>query len=265
MADVKTILRELSVILGYILAKYKLEFAEDLINVKTNVDFIKKYCKNIDEGNSEIKKIEEIPDLTIHKDIIKNGLSLGKLLFEKVKLDGDILWLGSKVHLKYPFDIKIGNVGISLKENSLILKNPSFSSYLNALVQPEIPFKEERIILRIKHKIRYAVLDDVEQTVVVIEDGGLATAHFNEEFIVVNWYSLKIPQEFNDDNIEETIWEYLDSGYRSWKEFHSKQEVDEEVITFMLHQLCCDDVEFEKDDKAECFCEEDLKNFLNKN
>lgn len=264
MADVKTILRELSVILGYIFAKYKIKFAENLINVKTYVDFIKKYCKNVDEDNPEIKKFEEIPDLTIHKDIIENGMKLGKLLFEKVKLDGDIFWLSSKVHLEYPFDIKIGNVDISLKENSLILKNPSLFSYLNALIQPDIPSKKEQSIFKSRHKIRYTVLDDVEQTVVVIEDGGLATAHFNEEFIVVNWYSLKIPQKFNDDNIEETIWEYLDSGYRSWKEFHSKQEVDEEVITFMLHQLY-DDAEFEKDDDAECFCEEDLKNFLYKN
>lgn len=152
MADVKTILRELSVILGYIFAKYKLEFAEDLINIKTYVDFIKKYCKNVNEDNPEIKKIEEIEDLTIHKNIIKNGLLLGKLLFEKLKLDGEILWLGSKVHLKYPFDIKIGDAGISLKENSRILKNPSLSSYLNALVQPKIPFKKVHIFRKFAPK-----------------------------------------------------------------------------------------------------------------
>ena len=137
MADIKTILRELSVILGYILAKYKLTFTEDTLDVKTYLDFIRKYCKNVNECNAEIQKIEELDDLKIHKDILKNGLLLGKLLFENLKLDGAIYWLGSSVHSTYPFDIKIGETGISLKEDSYILKNPSFASYLNALVQPK--------------------------------------------------------------------------------------------------------------------------------
>jgi len=141
MADIKTILRELSVILGYILSKLKLTFTEDFIDVKTYLDFIRKYCKNIDECNKEIQKIEELKSLIIHKDIIKNGLILGKSLFEKLKLDGDIVWLGAKVKSTYPFDIKIGKTGISLKEDSFILKNPSFADYLNALVQPKTLFK----------------------------------------------------------------------------------------------------------------------------
>lgn len=145
MADIKTILRELSVILGYILAKYKLTFTEDVINIKTYLAFIRKYCKNVNECNSEIQKIEELDDFIIHKNIIKNGLKLGKFLYEKLKLDGDIYWLGSKVNSKYPFDIKINETGISLKENSYIIKNPSFADYLNALVQPTIPYKNVHV------------------------------------------------------------------------------------------------------------------------
>jgi hypothetical protein len=145
VADIKTILRELSVILGYILAKYKLTFTEDTIDVKTYLDFIRRYCKNVNECNSEIQKIEELNDFIIHKGIIKNGLLLGKLLYEKLKLDGDIYWLGSNVNSIYPFDIKIGDTGISLKEDSYILKNPSFASYLNALVQPKQPFRTVHI------------------------------------------------------------------------------------------------------------------------
>lgn len=145
MADIKTILRELSVILGYILAKYKLKFAEDFIEVQTYLNFIKKYCKNIDECNSEIQKIEELSDMVIHKDIIQNGLKLGKLIYEKLKLGGDIIWLGAKVKSEYPFDIMIGDIGISLKENSNILKNPSFADYLNALVQPKVSFKNVHV------------------------------------------------------------------------------------------------------------------------
>jgi len=145
VADIKTILRELSVILGYILAKYKLTFTEELIDVKTYLDFIRQYCKNVDECNSEIQKIEELADFVIHKDLINNGLKLGKLLYEKLKLDGDIYWLGSKVKSKYPYDIKIGETGISLKEDSYILKNPSFADYLNTLVQPTEPFKNVHV------------------------------------------------------------------------------------------------------------------------
>lgn len=141
MADIKTILRELSVILGYILAKYKLTFTEETIDVKTYLDFIRKYCKNINECNIEIQKIEELKNFVIHKNIIKNGLALGKLFYDTLKLDGDIYWLGANVNSKYPFDIKIGETGISLKEDSYILKNPSFASYLNALVQPKTPFR----------------------------------------------------------------------------------------------------------------------------
>ncbi|MCI0450715.1 MAG: hypothetical protein L0Y79_13215 [Chlorobi bacterium] len=140
MADIKTILRELSVILGYILSKYDLEFTTEILNVKKYLEFIRKYCKNINECNSEIQKIEQEENLMVHKSIIGNGLNLGQILYEKLKLDGDIVWSGAQVKSKYPFDIKIGNTGISLKEASFILKNPSFSNYLNALTQPSIPF-----------------------------------------------------------------------------------------------------------------------------
>jgi len=118
-----------------------LTFTENFIDVKTYLDFIRKYCKNISECNLEVQKIEELDNLIIHKDIIENGLKIGKLLFEKLKLEGDIVWLGAKVNSKYPFDIKIGETGISLKEDSYILKNPSFADYLNAIVQPKISFR----------------------------------------------------------------------------------------------------------------------------
>ena len=112
-----------------------------------------------------------------------------------------------------------------------------------------------------RRKIKYAILDDVEQTAVVLEDGSLATAHYNDELVVVNWYSNKIPTKFNDDNIDEKIWKYLDDGIRYWKEFRKKQELDDEVITFMLHKLY-GEVEFEKDDSVNSFCEKDLRIFL---
>lgn len=185
MADIKTILRELSVILGYILSKYKLTFTEELIDVKTYLDFIRKYCKNVDECNSEIRKIEELDDLVIHKGIIKNGLMLGKLLYEKLHLDGDIFWLGAKVNSKYPYDIKIGDIGISLKEDSYILKNPSFANYLNALVRPSERFKNVHVFRK------------------------FAPTEFN------NWYNYtyqRLFDEFNKYNTNEFVFKYDKRG-----------------------------------------------------
>ena len=185
MADIKTILRELSVILGYILAKYKLTFTEETIDVKTYLGFIRKHCKNINECNIEIQKIEELDDFVIHKGIIKNGLLLGQLLFEKLNLEGDIFWLGAKGRSKYPFDIKIGETGISLKENSFILKNPSFANYLNALIQPEQPFKNVHVFRT------------------------FAPVEFSK------WYNhvyKRLFEEYNNHNVDEMIFAYKDRG-----------------------------------------------------
>ncbi|MBK9228854.1 MAG: hypothetical protein IPL67_17800 [Ignavibacteria bacterium] len=59
MADIKTILRELSVILGIILARYNLTIKGDLVEVKSYLDFIRKHCSNIDDHNEEVIKIEQ--------------------------------------------------------------------------------------------------------------------------------------------------------------------------------------------------------------
>lgn len=112
-------------------------------------------------------------------------MTLGKLLYEKLKLDGKIYWLGATVHSKYPSDIKIGNTGISLKEDSYILKNPSFASYLNALVQPKTPFKTV-------HVFRH-----------------FAPTEFSK------WFSYtydKLFEEFNNYKLNDTIFAYEKRG-----------------------------------------------------
>lgn len=267
MADIKTILRELSVILGYILSKYKLTFTEELIDVKTYLDFIRKYCKNINECNSEIQKLEELDDFIIHKDIIKNGLMLGKLLYEKLKLEGDIYWLGAKVKSEYPLDIKIGETGISLKEDSHIIKNPSFAYYLNALVQPTHPFKNVHVFRVFAH----------------------------DEFKL--WYDYtykKLFQEFNNHKANEIIYSYPKEGTFIKKcarglifgddstsiEIGNKENLDEvsfnsrlggfifehTVSKWIKDNLEKKDTEYEKF-KKECSLKagENLKEFINKN
>jgi hypothetical protein len=111
-----------------------------------------------------------------------------------------------------------------------------------------------------ERKIKYAVLDDVEQIVVVVEGGNVATAHHNDEHIVINYYGNRVAKDFNVN----TIWSELDDGIRSWLDLKEKQEIDEGVIMIMLHSIY-GEVEFEKDISVECFDEEDLRRFLNKN
>src|SRR6266498_3635832 len=97
----------------------------------------------------------------------------------------------------------------------------------------------------VTRKIKYAVLYDVEQIVIVIENGSIATAHHNDEFIVINWYSNKLPAIFTDNNIDKTVWKFLDDGRRYWKDLFLKQEIDSEVIQNILHSSY-GEVEFER-------------------
>ena len=68
-------------------------------NDKNEVLFIFRN-KKWDLPKGGIEKGEEIEDFVVHKGIIKNGLNLGKMLCEKLNLDGDIYWLGSSVNSK---------------------------------------------------------------------------------------------------------------------------------------------------------------------
>ncbi len=267
MADIKTILRELSVILGYILAKYKLTFTEDNLDVKTYLDFIKKYCKNVNECNSEIQKIEEVENFIVHKTIIKNGLALGKLLYEKLKLDGDIYWLGANVNSIYPFDIKIGETGISLKEDSHILKNPSFASYLNALVQPSPLFKTVHVFRKFA-PTEFASWHDYTYKKLFgeLKNHSLNEIIFSYEkrgtFIAKGKSGLIFGR--NDTKIEIGIEEALDEI-----EFNSRLGgyiFEHTVSKWIKDNLEKKDVEYEKlKKKCSLKAGENLKNFVDKN
>jgi len=113
----------------------------------------------------------------------------------------------------------------------------------------------------LSRKIRYAILDDVEQYVVVIEDGSMGTVHFNGEFIVVNWYSRRIIKHSLKIINEDSFTTYLDSGIRFFKDFPAKKYFDKEVLRFLLYNLY-GEVEFERDKDVCCFCSIDLEQFL---
>lgn len=144
MADIKTILRELSVIIGYVIKQFNLK--DDYKIVNNFVNLIKKYCVNINENIGELNKIKDIHKFdSIQLDIIENGIILGGYLYDKLNLKGEIKWIGSEVKNEIPADISVDEIGISLKENSHILKNPAFADYLNALTSPDISFKNVHV------------------------------------------------------------------------------------------------------------------------
>lgn len=136
MADLKTILRELSVIVGIGLSRDKIQHS--IVNKKEFCEFILEYCHNINDFDIELQKICELSRFSDdQRAIVENGICLGKHITRRVISEESLFWVGSTNRGKYPFDIMIGEIGISLKEKSYIIKNPSFTYYLNALTQPK--------------------------------------------------------------------------------------------------------------------------------
>lgn len=140
MADIKTNLRELSVAITLGMLK-----RDDGIAEKTNLYKPKKF---LEEARSVIyNSINSATTLLIGesqpeynqecRDIIDNGYKLAKKIFENpefnIKKDDKIEWLGFQTQKGDPIDIKIGDYGFSLKEDSFILKNMGLYSLLNYL------------------------------------------------------------------------------------------------------------------------------------
>jgi hypothetical protein len=150
MADVKTILRELSVAIGVGLTREN-KTIKDLTPFEF-ISLVKKYCEDVEGSLSELNKIKSLKAFSSSEiNSIKNGLVLGDHIYNKLKPRDKIYWTGGNTGLNYPFDIVIGTAGFSLKEDSYILKNPAFSDYLNALVQPEKPFKTMHVFRHFAH------------------------------------------------------------------------------------------------------------------
>lgn len=126
----KTQLRELSFAVAF-------KFS-DLSNIKNGNDFINETIKIIKDNenisNSGIKNyLEFAPDL---QDIIKNSSNLANTIKEsnyfKIEENDEIKWLGSERKID-PIDVKIGEYGFSLKEDSFILRNMGLSNFINVL------------------------------------------------------------------------------------------------------------------------------------
>lgn len=131
MADVKTVLRETSVIIGALLYTNKIDFEEkELFDDITYKNILEKIlCKDIIHADN-VLKLSKFSDS--HLVIIKNGLKLAKKIINSLVIK-DITyyeWLGHLTQKNNPIDILINNYGFSLKEESYILENMGLYKFL---------------------------------------------------------------------------------------------------------------------------------------
>jgi hypothetical protein len=130
MADVKTNLRELSVVLG--LRNHTINEIRKISPVKF-YDFVNTYVSNDISSAVNIRSLTHFN--SDHMSIIENGIKLGLEIRKSgiINEQLNIRWLGFDSQKDDPVDLIIGNVGFSLKEESFILENMGLYKYLNLL------------------------------------------------------------------------------------------------------------------------------------
>jgi hypothetical protein len=143
MADIKTILRELSVPCQIYLLQNELNY--DLFNPQ----FFDKICNLVlsNKDNStvqnQLQKITNFNDFTQElKQIINNGINLGNLIFSSREFNFEsnlkVEWKGCYEENNI-IDIVINQYSFSLKEESFILKNMGLYQYINLITDNNKP------------------------------------------------------------------------------------------------------------------------------
>jgi len=130
MSDIKTMLRELSVIVGL----YKIINSEELSYNSKDIYHTLLECLNNDSLD-QIIKVNNIVIDPANKAIIKNGYILSRALIDRfsIKSIKNIEWLGFKNNREKPIDLIINDLEFSLKENSFILENMGLYKLINLL------------------------------------------------------------------------------------------------------------------------------------
>jgi hypothetical protein len=130
MADYKTNLRELSVLVGIInlINKNELVYSCDLFfnQLKTIIPFNEQiYIRNLNSLDFNENDIS----------IIKNGYKLANEIIKKFKISKiyNYEWLGYKIDKDNPVDLIINDFNFSLKEDSFILENMGLYKFVNLL------------------------------------------------------------------------------------------------------------------------------------
>ena len=134
MADIKTHLRELSVATTIGLINMQINYKRD--ELYDSKRFLA-YAKQVVSGDiSSANNLSTTPRFTGElKQIVDNGYQLGQAIISNKKFNikkGDaIYWLGNNTQKDDPVDIKVGQYGFSLKEESFILENMGLYKLLN--------------------------------------------------------------------------------------------------------------------------------------
>lgn len=131
MANIKTHLRELGVLVGIKNKLNKLEHTYSSITSET-------FCSIIDSilpssKHTYYNNIRGINFSNSEKNIIKNAFALSNVIIEKLKFN-DLLsadWFGFDSDKEEPYDIEINGKFFSLKEDSFILENMGLYKLLN--------------------------------------------------------------------------------------------------------------------------------------
>lgn len=129
MADIKTNLRELSVIVGIYNTLGNKHYDD---TPHSFVEICKFALPNIKP--SHYTNVCALPSFSLEqKQIIKNGFQLAQKILYKfsIKEITEINWFGFDTHKDEPYDISINNIKFSLKEESFILENMGLYKLLN--------------------------------------------------------------------------------------------------------------------------------------
>ena len=132
MADIKTLLRELSVVYG-IIRFFKQSTGDDYRDFFV---FLDPYASS--SVSYQLTK-RNVRDVTKHKEIIGNGISLANAIikaFNIVKLP-QMRWVGEETQSGTPHDLFIDELPFSLKEESYILENMGLYRLVNILADKD--------------------------------------------------------------------------------------------------------------------------------
>lgn len=86
--------------------------------------------------------------------------------------------------------------------------------------------------------MKYAITQDQGDTMLILEDGSIATFHNNGEHLIATLFQSKA-EMFTFDY---KMWRHLDEGKCYIKDWHTKKDVDGEALIDALKWLCmlCD-------------------------
>ena len=132
MADIKTNLRETSVLVGVYAHTTKQEI-KNFYNLKVYCDALSTILPESKKHASNIFSLTSFT--TEHISILKNGFSLANILVAKLNIQtlSTCKWLGYDTQKENPVDIVINDFPISLKEDSYILENMGLYKYLTLM------------------------------------------------------------------------------------------------------------------------------------